>query len=113
MKTQTPSTLIRYILANGYQSGVAELTNTKDLVAIHDLNDPEWSLMNAGNSVVPFLVGEDFDYLLTLVGAVKDYAESHENLHTLDAMAIVGDRWRSAYCSNTECCPTEGKPLND
>lgn len=112
LDVSTPSNLLRYITDKGFQSGVVELTNTKDLVAIHDLNDPHWDSLRPDTFVIPFLVGEDFDYLLAVLNPIKDYATNH-GLHALDAMAIVGDRWRSAFCEEPTCCPPEGKTFRD
>ena len=32
-------------------------------------------------------------------------------VNVFDQLIVTGDRWRSLGCSDTECCPTEGKPV--
>lgn len=32
-------------------------------------------------------------------------------VEVLDAVTVVGDRWRSLSCSDPSCCPPEGTPL--
>jgi hypothetical protein len=46
---------------------------------------------------------------------IKTLSEAIESVgvEIRESLIVVGDRWRSLICDDTECCPEEGQPLPD
>lgn len=56
---------------------------------------------------------DDFDSLKKKLVELSDSIRDAKDAHCLDALIQSGNRWWSAICDDTRCCPVEGNIVDD
>lgn len=98
------------------------LTQRIDLPA-HGLDLPAWQdavlttpldRLPAGSLSIVAVVYSDDDYSSVLLANVIDTVRGWDSpaVEVRDVLTVTADRWRSALCMDSACCPIEGTPID-